>query len=135
MSTKMSPQTNVSRVNGTAVTQDTDSRGEPLLPVPPRANYSRQESAKCRQALAEYYWVRHFETGLIDPASFIDRLMTDYARYDSGLVDEWLEDMSTPYQIYRTCLQHGVKYGRPDKAALAKSFQGVICLSHAVLNR
>ena len=95
------------------------------LPTPPSANDSRQEAARINREFAEYYWPRHFEHSSVDPASFIDRIMTDYANYESDVVGEWVENMSPIYVLYRACLKFGVERGTPGKAIEAKRYQGV----------
>ena len=65
----------------------------------------------------------------MDPASFIDRIMTDYATHERDVVGEWVDDMSPLYKSYRACLNHGVKNGTPRKAAEAKQYQGVLSIS------
>ena len=64
----------------------------------------------------------------MDPASFIDRIMTDYTNYETDVVGEWLENMSPPYKLYKACLQYGVSNGTPAKAIEARQYQGVIPL-------
>jgi hypothetical protein len=95
------------------------------LPIPPNPDASPKEASRINRALAEYYWLRHFEKAEVDPASFFDRVMTDYADYEPDVVGEWLENMSVLYKLYKVCLNYGVSYGTPTKAAQAKSFQGV----------
>lgn len=99
-----------------------------LLPIPPTSNDSRQQEATVRTGIAKYYWPRHFECNPVDPASFIDRIMTDYANYERDVVGEWVVNMSPLYKSYRACLNYGVKNGTPRKAAEAKQYQGVLIL-------
>ena len=96
------------------------------LPTPPSSRSTRGELTSASQAFARYYWPRHFETNPADPASFIDRVMTDYAHYEGDVLGEWLDDMSTVYRIYKCCLQYGISHGTPAKAAEAKGYQGVV---------
>jgi hypothetical protein len=75
--------------------------------------------------IAKYYWPCHFEHNPVDPASFIDRIMTDYANHKRDVVGEWVENMSPLYRAYKACLNFGVKNGTPRKAVEAKQYQGV----------
>jgi hypothetical protein len=95
------------------------------LPTPPTLRESPKEAAAVNRAFWDYYWPRHFEKGPVDPASFIDRVMTDYADHETNVVGKWVEDMSRLYKIYRACLNYGAARGTPNKAAEAKSYQGV----------
>jgi hypothetical protein len=105
----------------------------PNLPTPPsKSDSPPQVSSKCN-ALAEYYWQRHFEQNSVDPASFIERLMTDYAEYKCNeyedIVSQWVDDMSLVYRIYKNCLNYGCHKGTRLKADQAKSYQGVESLN------
>jgi hypothetical protein len=51
--------------------------------------------------------------------------MTDYADDESDVVGEWVENMRTPYKLYRVCLDYGAARGSPEKALEARKFQGV----------
>ena len=73
----------------------------------------------------EYYWPRHFERNPVDPATFIDRIMTDYAHYEPDVVGEWLRNKSPLITLYKACLGYGTKHGTPGKALEAKGFQNV----------
>jgi hypothetical protein len=95
------------------------------LPTPPTLRETLKEAAAVNRAFWDYYWPRHFERGPVDPASFIDRVMTDYADHETNVVGEWVENMSRLYKIYRACLKYGAERGTPNKAAEAKSHQGV----------
>lgn len=95
------------------------------LPSPPDPNAAPKDAARINRVLAEYYWPRHFERGEVDPASFLDRVMSDYAHYEPDVVGNWLENMSVLYKLYKVCLNYGASYGTPAKAAQAKKFQGV----------
>jgi hypothetical protein len=95
------------------------------LPIPPDPDYSPKDAARVNRALAEYYWTRHFERKEVDIATFVDRLMTDYAFYEPDVVGDWLEDMSVVYKLYKVCLNYGASHGTPAKAAQAKLHQGV----------
>lgn len=99
------------------------------LPMPPTSTDPRQQEAAVRKGIAKYYWPRHFEHNPVDPASFIHRIMTDYANYERDVVGEWVEDMSPLYKAYKACLNYGVKNGTPRKAAEAKQYQGVLTFS------
>ena len=101
------------------------SRLSIALPEPPFKRDSKEQISNKCAVLAEYYWPRHFERNTVDPASFIDRLMTDYATYESDVVNTWIDDMSLVYRIYKVCLNYGRKKGTPLKAQQAKSYQGV----------
>jgi hypothetical protein len=98
------------------------------LPIPPSPTETPQQKAITTRLFAEYYWPRHFETGAVDPASFIDRIMTDYANYEDDVVGRLLEDMSPVYKLYKECLQYGVTRGTPSKAIEARSYQRVLSL-------
>jgi hypothetical protein len=99
-----------------------DNRNLPILPSP---TATRKEESRLCKIIAEYYWIPHFEFNSADPASFIDKLMTDYADDENDVVGEWLEDMKMPYKLYRVCLNYGAARGSPEKALEAKTFQGV----------
>jgi hypothetical protein len=101
------------------------------MPDPPalaQDNKSNREVAAINDALKEYYWPRHFQTGPVDLPSFIHRIMTDYADYERDVVYAWFKDMSPIYKLYSSCLAYGVAWGTPLKAAEAKSFQRVSCI-------
>ena len=95
------------------------------LPPPPCERNTPREISQVHQAFAQYYWPRHFESSQCDPASFFDRIMTDYARVDGDPVGEWLVNMSPIYKVYKACLKYGVENGTPKKALEAKRYQGV----------
>ena len=101
------------------------------IPDPPALaedNKSSREVAVINDALREYYWPRHFETGPVDLASFIHRIMTDYADYERDVVYAWFKDMAPIYKLYSSCLAYGLAWGTPPKATEAKSFQCVSCI-------
>lgn len=78
-----------------------------------------------RMRFVEYYWLRHFERNPVDPATFIDRIMTNYAHFKPDVVGEWLRNMSPLMTLYKACLGYGTKHGTPGKAIEAKGFQNV----------
>ena len=89
-------------------------------------NEARKQEAAMNLAFAKYYWPRHFERGPVDPASFLDRLFTDYTDHERDIIGDWTQNMSPVYKIYKVCLQYGRKNGTPAKAADAKKYQGVL---------
>jgi hypothetical protein len=95
------------------------------LPPPPSEKNTPKQIAQVHQALAPYYWRHHFERNPCDPASFIDRIMTDYAQHEGDPVGEWVENMSPLYRAYRACLNYGAKGGTPAKSLEAKRYQKV----------
>jgi hypothetical protein len=105
--------------------EDTPPPNAPNLPALPSPTDSREEEARICKRIAQHYWVSHFEVEPVDPASFIDRLMTDYVEYEGDVVGEWLENMRTPYKLYRVCLNYGAASGTPAKALEAKRYQKV----------
>lgn len=105
-----------------------NAASRPQLPEPPSAGKTPQQMSKITRLFAEYYWPRHFEVASVDPAMFIDRIMTDYTNYETDVVGEWLENMSPPYKLYKACLQYGVSNGTPAKAMEARQYQRVIPL-------
>lgn len=96
-----------------------------VLPPPPIENNTPKEIARIHRLIAEYYWRRHFENNSVDPASFIDRMMTDYANHESDVVGDWVQNMSPLYKSYRACLKYGIDNGTPRKKNEAKQYQGV----------
>ena len=64
-------------------------------------------------------------TSSLDPASFIDRIMTDYADYQGDPVGEWLQNMSPLYKLYKACLKYVVDHGPPEKRTEAARYTGV----------
>ena len=87
------------------------------LPIPPTKDCSKQEAAQRRQILAQYYWPLHFQKGPVDPASFLDRVMTDYAYYDQSMVLQWTENPSPVYTLYKACLAYAIQHGRKEGEA------------------
>jgi hypothetical protein len=98
------------------------------LPPLPTGRETPKEAATINRAFWNYYWPRHFESGPADPATFIDRVLTDYASHERDIVGEWLEDMSRLYKIYKACIKYGADRGTPAKAEEAKGYQGVITI-------
>lgn len=98
----------------------------PRLPMPPTETNTTRENVILRTRFAEYYWPRHFETNPVDPATFIDRVMTDYANYERDVVGEWLRSKTDLYKLYKACIQYGVKNGTRAKALEAGTYQKVI---------
>ena len=76
-----------------------------------------------RTAFAEFYYKRHFESGPLDPASFIDQVMTDYAHYDGDVVGDWLINMSPLYKLYKACIKYVVDHGPPQRKNEAQQHQ------------
>jgi hypothetical protein len=119
--------------SNTPIANSTPSHGTPppapdrgCLPIPPSPTNSRQEAALINRGFCEYYWPRHFETGPVDPASFLDRILTDYSDYEGqDVIGAWLEDWNVPYKLYRSCLQYGATRGSPSKAVEVRAYQGV----------
>jgi len=97
----------------------------PNLPIPPASTNSPKQKAQVNRAFAEYYWPLHFERNPVDPATFIDKLMTDYANYEPDVVGEWIKSMSPVYILYRACIHYGYMNGSPTKVEEIKPFQGV----------
>jgi hypothetical protein len=99
------------------------------LPEPPSSDETKQQ-AKIREAFAIYYWPEHFEQSSLDPVSFIDRVLKDYASYETDIVGEWLEvSMAPVYKTYRSCLQYGLKNGSEAKRAEISKFRMVLELT------
>jgi hypothetical protein len=117
----------------------------PLTPTPSPPDYlsalpnpliediaDKKEVARLTLEFAKYYWPRHFERGAVDPASFLDRIFTDYAEYPKDVLGRWLSldlegsKLSTAYRLYKACLNYGVKAGSLRKADEAKGYQGVL---------
>jgi hypothetical protein len=92
----------------------------------------KKEVSRITLEFAKYYWPRHFERVAVDPASFLDKIFTDYAEYSVDVLGQWLSldldasKLSTVYRLYKACLNYGVKAGSPLKAAEAERFQGVL---------
>ena len=95
------------------------------LPPPPCERNTPREISQVHRKFAQHYWPRHFESSPCDPASFFDRIMTDYAPVDGDPVGEWLVNMSPIYKVYKACLKYGVENGTPKKSLEAKRYQGV----------
>ena len=93
---------------------------------------SKKEVSRITLEFAKYYWPRHFERGAVDPASFLDRIFTDYAEYSLDVLGQWLSldldasKLATVYRLYKACINYGVKAGSPLKAVEAEKFQGVL---------
>lgn len=91
----------------------------------------KKQISRITQAFAQYYWRSHFESNPVDPATFLDRVFTDYADYEPDVLGQWLSldldapKMSSLYRLYKTCLNYGVNSGTRAKAAEAKRYQGV----------
>jgi len=77
-----------------------------------------------RNSCVLFYCENHFKYGPCDPASFINRLMTDFATQGT-IVDDWIINMSPLYKSYRACIAHLMKH-YPEKRAEAQVFQGVL---------
>jgi hypothetical protein len=95
------------------------------LPPPPCERNTPKQISQIHQLLAPYYWRLHFEENPCDPASFLDRIMTDFAVHENDPVGEWIVNMSPLYKAYRACLKYGADNGTPRKALEAKRYQGV----------
>jgi hypothetical protein len=95
------------------------------LPPLPSPGETRKEAAGINRAFFDYYWPRHFVHAPADPATFIDRVLTDYS-HERDIVGEWLEEPSRLYIIYRACLNYVAIRGTRAKAEEAKSYQTVV---------
>ena len=78
-----------------------------------------------RTAFAEFYYKRHSESGPLDPGSFIDQVMTDYALYEGDIVGDWLTNMSPLYKLYKACIKYVVDHGPPERKNEAQQYQRV----------
>ena len=98
------------------------------LPPLPSPGETRKEAADINRAFFDYYWPRHFAHAPADPATFIDRVLTDYASHERDIVGEWLEKESRArlYIIYKACLNYVAIRGTPAKADEAKSYQTMV---------
>jgi hypothetical protein len=94
-----------------------------------------KDASARRTAFARYYWPRHFESSPADPASFLDRVLTEYADHPVDMVGDWVENMSAFYKMYKACLLHGISAGTPPKAEEAKQYQGVITRSNRLMHK
>jgi hypothetical protein len=95
------------------------------LPIPPTDSTDKEE-AQIRTAFVKYYYQRHFEAGPLDPARFLDQVMTDYATYQGDVVGKWIDNMSPLYKAYRAGIQYVIQYGSLEKKGEAAQYQGVL---------
>jgi hypothetical protein len=95
------------------------------LPPPPSEHNTPKKISQVHRAFAQYYWPRHFEKATCDPASFIDRVLTDYTDHETDPVGDWINNISPIYKAYRACLKYGAENGTPVKAQEARKYQGV----------
>ena len=96
------------------------------LPPPPMSTDNRQQEVAKRMGMVEYYWPRHFEKNSLDVATFLDRVMTDYAYHETNIVGIWIDNMNTLYKLYKACLAYGSKHGSPNKSIEAKQYKDVL---------
>ena len=98
----------------------------PLLPVPPTSKTGeKKDAARLRLECVKFYYVHHFANGPFDPASFIDRIMTDYADYEQDVVGDWVANMSPLYKLYKACIKYVIEHGSLEISEEARRYQAV----------
>jgi len=98
----------------------------PSLPVPPTSGTSKKEAARIRLECAKFYYTEHFQNGPLDPASFIDRIMTDYSTYELDVLSDWITNMSPLYKLYKTFIKYVIEYGSTERIQEGRQYENVI---------
>ena len=100
-------------------------RGLSSPPDLQHANTNRREASAARNTLAKYYFTKLTDSNPVDPAAFLDRVFTDYAKYESDVVGDWLKNLSPLYQLYRTYVKYAIDHGSRDVQTMGEKYQGV----------
>ena len=101
------------------------------LPTPPvnggpQTSGQKSESARLRPNIADCYFAQHAQKSPLDPATFFDKMMTDYTSFEGDPVGKWIANKSPLYKSYNAYINYVVQHGQLDQKKQAKQFQNAL---------